>query len=392
MIKIYLNHISWNIHPVYQEMLDNPPDGVEYINSYQFWREYQKNVLNTETSFWVFWKILKKIFLFLKKGYILPNITFKKLPWNIIYSCQSIPLFWDYILDLDCYEAINRFSNKLSRNPLNKCIVKFLLKRRNCKKIVFWSDNAKTWFEAYFWKYFEDKSVVISPAIKVRHTIEDIFSWKDTTKINILFVGRYFERKGWDIVLDIANSITKKYSHIYFNFITQVPENLVSQYKDNSQINFLWLLEREKVVEYFKKSDFFIMPTFNEIFGMVFLEAFAYGAIPITMNTFATNNIIDNWQDGFVLEYKNKFHNNVYQYIDIYNSNIESLLEKINGEERQDIVNNIIDKIEFFIKNHNMKLNFVESWFNKVKSGKFSIEYRNQAIYNIFYEWENYGK
>lgn len=134
MKKVYFNHIPWNIHPVYQEMFDNPPEWIEYINKDDFWKNYQKTAINNTNNLNNIELLKQNIINFIKKYYFLPNITFKKLPWDIIFSCQSIPLFWDYVLDLDCYESLNRFSNKISENIINKFIVKFLLKQKRCKK------------------------------------------------------------------------------------------------------------------------------------------------------------------------------------------------------------------------------------------------------------------
>ncbi|MDD5213795.1 MAG: hypothetical protein PHG82_05205 [Candidatus Gracilibacteria bacterium] len=134
MKKVYFNHIPGNIHPVYQEMFDNPPEGIEYINKDDFGKNYQKTAINNTNNLNNIELLKQNIINFIKKYYFLPNITFKKLPGDIIFSCQSIPLFGDYVLDLDCYESLNRFSNKISENIINKFIVKFLLKQKRCKK------------------------------------------------------------------------------------------------------------------------------------------------------------------------------------------------------------------------------------------------------------------
>lgn len=382
MKKIYLNHIPWNIHPVYQEMFDNPPEWIEYINKDDFWTNYQNTILNIKWE-WFLDKIKKLILSIVKKYYFLPNITFKKLSWDLIYSCQSIPLYWDYILDLDCYEWLNRFSNKISSNFLNKLIVKKLLKRKNCKKIIFWSDNAKIWFQSYLWNIFDYKIEVIYPAIKVNHTIDDILNWKDKKNINILFVWRYFERKWWMFFLEAANQIIWKYNNINFYIISDVDINIIKKYK-NEKINFLWLLSRNETLDYFKKADIYLMPTFYDIFWMVFLEAFAYWAISISMNTFWVNNIIDNWNDWFVIDYKNKFHTDKYKYIDKYNQNLDFLLEKV-YEEKDYISKEIVDKLLFLINNREVKNKFMLNWFEKVKKGKFSIEFKNALISEILY-------
>lgn len=125
------------------------------------------------------------------------------------------------------------------------------------------------------------------------------------------------------------------------------------------------------------------MPTFNEIFWFVFLEAFAYWVIPVSLDTFAINNIINDWNDWYVINYNNKFHTEKYQFIDEYNSNIDTLLAKINNEEKNDIINKIVDKLEFLINNKELRNKFILNWFEKVKNWNFSIEFRNNLLKNI---------
>lgn len=382
MKKVYFNHIPWNIHPVYQEMLSNPPKWVEYINKNNFWKNYQDNTAQNNNT-WVFIWVKISVLNLLKKIYFLPNITFRKLPWDITYSCQNIPLFWDYILDIDCYEALNRFSNRISENFINKLIVKFFLRQERCKQIVFWSDNAMTSFRAYVWNSFDYKIQVLYPAVKMDHDWDDILKYKDKSRINILFVGRYFGRKWWKISLEIAEKILDKYENVDFHFITQASEDIINRYKNSNRIFFTWLLHRSEVIEYFKKADIYLMPTFQEIFGMVFLEAFAYWAIPVSTNTYAVNNIIDDWIDWFVIDYKNKFLKNTYQYIDKYNSNIHLLLDKIYDEEKEEIVRKLFEKIEFLINNKEIRIEFMKKWFEKIENWKFSLVNRNKKLLSI---------
>ncbi|MDD5213794.1 MAG: glycosyltransferase [Candidatus Gracilibacteria bacterium] len=159
---------------------------------------------------------------------------------------------------------------------------------------------------------------------------------------------------------------------------------MLKKYENSTKIHFLGLISRDEVMEYFKKSDFYIMPTIQDIFGMVFLEAFTYGSIPISIDTFAINNIINDGNDGFVIDYKNKFHTMKYQYIDKYNLNIDTLLEKINNEEKNDIINKIVDKLEFLINNREVRNEFILNGFEKVKNGKFSIKSKNNILENIY--------
>lgn len=383
MKQVYFNHNPWNIHPVYQEMLNNSPKWIEYINKNDFWNEYQKTAINNNKNS-ILNKIKNFILEIIKKYYFLPNITFRKLPWDIIYSCQSIPLFWDYILDLDCYESLNRFSNKISENFLNKIILKFFLKQKRCKKIIFWSNNAKTWFQSYLGNSFNDKLEVIYPSIKVNHTFEDILSWKDWKNINILFVWRYFERKWWIFLLEAANRIIEKYNNINFFIISDVDKNTMSKY-NHKNIQFLWLLNRESTLNYFKKSDIYLMPTYYDLFWYVFIESIAYWNIPISLDDYCINEIIDDWKDWFIIEwFKEKYFNKLnYKRIDKY-LDLKILESNYLDKEKSNIINKIVDKLEFLINNKDVKNNFILNWFEKVKNWKFSIELRNKKILWLF--------
>lgn len=381
MKEIYFSHIPWNIHPVYQEMLNHPPEGIVYINKEDFWDNYQKNIHLTEKN-----KILQKIETFLKKIYILPNISFQKLPGDLVFSASKICLRNPYILDLEVYEALNRFSNKRSKNIINKWIVKSLLKRKNCKNIVFWSDNAKKGFQSYFWNIFDAKIEVVYPALSLSHDRNEILKCKEKSKLRFLFVGRYFERKGGLIALKVFEILSKRYENIYFDIISPVNPEIIDRYVNQRNISFLWLMPRQKVLEYFKKSDFYFMPTFQDTFGMVFLEAFAYGSIPISLNTFAVDNIIDDGIDGISIEYKNKFHTPNFQYIDVYNFDIDSLLQKIEKEEASQIISTIVSRLESLIENESLRQKFVSQWFEKVRGWKFSMDVKNVMLSRLYFQ------
>lgn len=69
-----------------------------------------------------------------------------------------------------------------------------------------------------------------------------------------------------------------------------------------SNIKFLGHLPHEKVLEQMQKSDIFVLPSVNETFGMVYLEAMASGCITVCTKNDGIDGIIIDGKNGFLCE------------------------------------------------------------------------------------------
>ncbi len=70
----------------------------------------------------------------------------------------------------------------------------------------------------------------------------------------------------------------------------------------SSNVEFLGRLPHEKVLEEMQKSDIFILPSVNETFGMVYLEAMASGCITVCTKNDGIDGIIKDGKNGFLTE------------------------------------------------------------------------------------------
>lgn len=67
-------------------------------------------------------------------------------------------------------------------------------------------------------------------------------------------------------------------------------------------VNFLGRLAHEKVLEEMRKSYIFILPSINETFGMVYLEAMASGCVTVCTKNDGIDGIIKDSQNGFLTQ------------------------------------------------------------------------------------------
>lgn len=98
----------------------------------------------------------------------------------------------------------------------------------------------------------------------------------------VLSVGQFIYRKGYDILLKTCEKLDKNIG-IYIVGGQATTEYLELQ--DRLQLNnvhFVDFMTKDKLINYYKAADLFILPTREDIWGLVVNEAMAYGLQVIT--------------------------------------------------------------------------------------------------------------
>ena len=65
-------------------------------------------------------------------------------------------------------------------------------------------------------------------------------------------------------------------------------------------VSFLGKIEREKIINWYDKSDCFVMISDHEVFGLVYLEAMSRGCITIAGNNGGMEGSIKSGENGFL--------------------------------------------------------------------------------------------
>ena len=118
----------------------------------------------------------------------------------------------------------------------------------------------------------------------------------------IVAVGQFIHRKGFDVLIKSMSSLSRKYYLYIIGGNGSEYLELVREY-DLDNIEFVEFLNKDKLREYYLAADLFVLPTREDIWGLVINEAMACG-LPIitTTNCIAGLELVVDDENGYLVE------------------------------------------------------------------------------------------
>lgn len=111
-------------------------------------------------------------------------------------------------------------------------------------------------------------------------------------EINILFVGRIYKQKNLHRVIEAIELLNKQKFNLKYNVVGSIIDNeYFEKLKQSNYFNYLGEKNKEEVLSIMNDNDLFIMPSENETFGLVYVEAISQN-LPIL---FTENEGIDQY-------------------------------------------------------------------------------------------------
>lgn len=280
--KIKIKYLMTDLKPNKQELKQS----LKKLKLITFFKELEKSL-----------KILK-----LKKNLMIEAI--KNCDSDVIISTRDIHNNWlskygrDKTLKIG-WEHNHHHNNKRYINKVTKSVLGldyFVLVSKDLTK--FYSEKLK------------DKKV---KCVYIPNSIN--FFPQEKAKLeteNLISIGRLSHEKGYLDLIDIFKELHQKYPDSKLNIIGDGPDRkkIEKKIRDNKLEDYIILhgfQEKEYINKYLEKSSVYIMTSYTESFGLVLLEAFAYG-IPCVAYSSAegANEIIsDNW-DGYLIKDRDK--------------------------------------------------------------------------------------
>ena len=118
----------------------------------------------------------------------------------------------------------------------------------------------------------------------------------------ILAIGQFIPRKGFDVLLQAARGLDKNVG-IYIVGGEATPEYLrLRQELGLTNVHFLGFQKKDALAKYYKASDLFVLPTREDIWGLVINEAMAYGLGVITTDRCVAGlELVEDGVNGYIV-------------------------------------------------------------------------------------------
>lgn len=354
------------MHGAYDEVRRNPPKGVDYIEMPRLGPQFRFLQSPIKGYFYRFDDTQVDIV----ESVISPVITSK--PWFF-----SLAVYQEAL-------AFNFFGLPTPKF-LRSAIVNYLLKKDNCKGLLFWSQAGLETAKSYGGisdKAILDKMYVVYPAVR---KIDVQRTCNNDEKVRLLFSGDFFRKGGMNVV-DTFLKLCIPYPQlelivccsetIDFNGCNPlIKDRYLNILKDHHQIRFLGRIPREELLdEIMPQVDIYLLPTYNEAFGFAVLEAMAFGIPVIATNIMALPELIVDEKTGYLIDVSEFDMDTLFRgYV----------VDNLPAEFAECVTSQLCIKLEDAIKNPEKRRLMGDAAQQRARE-LFSVDARNSTIKRLY--------
>lgn len=204
----------------------------------------------------------------------------------------------------------NLFKIPICEKIYDKLFVRRL--NRDVRKIMVKSELAREYLERKGFNNIETLGVGLDIDVfeRTNEPSEKVNELKRFMKENkcILYIGSLIERKNFRFMLQVFEKINKKNSDIKFIVIgngkkSYIEKSLKSISESSiNNIKFVDKIDNKYLKDIYTEADVFILPSKEEIFGMVLLEAMYFGVPVVTSLNGGSSTLINRGINGIIIE------------------------------------------------------------------------------------------
>lgn len=174
-----------------------------------------------------------------------------------------------------------------------------MLNSKNCKAVIAWSEWAR---KGYIRDGVEQSKIHVIPPAFVPSCDPRRRSSPAVDSVNVLFIGRDYDRKGGDTALEIFDKLKVNFGNARLVFVGPIKDKRVLQkIKQDRRITHYDYVSKELLHQHiFPSADIFLLPTKSEAYGMSILEAMSRGIPVVTSRISAIPEIVEDGVSGYL--------------------------------------------------------------------------------------------
>mgnify|MGYP001224569368 CR=1 FL=1 len=151
----------------------------------------------------------------------------------------------------------------------------------------------------------------------------------DKTNLNILFVGKDFKIKGLDCAMEVIQILQMNGVQATLNIVGNnkqaYQQSINKKIKNNSSVKFHGFLDKKNpdelniLLELYKRSHVFLLPSIAEGFGISYIEAASFGIPSLGYKTHGVTTAVKNGFSGILLDINkgpNDFADTILSFIE----------------------------------------------------------------------------
>ena len=186
----------------------------------------------------------------------------------------------------------------------------------------YFISSATKWFSSgkettkYLIHYDADKNKVIEypfTSLKEQDILKQLLTEQEKINLRkelnlkeekiIISVGQFIHRKGYDVLIKAMQNLDKKNIGVYIIGDTPTQEYLNLQKQFNlTNLHFVGFKTKEELKKYYMAADLFVLPTREDIWGLVINEAMSMGLPIITTDKCVAGlELVENEINGYVI-------------------------------------------------------------------------------------------
>jgi glycosyltransferase involved in cell wall biosynthesis len=272
-------------------------------------------------------------------------------------------------------------------HPTVGAVIRRRLSSQSCRAIMPWTETAKRGFLQGFGDASEiaRKTHVVYPAIRV--AVEDRVVDRREWRGRLLFVANRpdynFVLKGGRELLLAFDTLQRRHSKLHLTIVGGSPE-LARDLPTGSGITWLGVVPREQLGQLYRDADLFVMPSFSDTFGMVYLEAMAAGLPVVALDRPYTREVVRDRHTGLLAPLgKNSL--DWCRPDGTFTMNSDVFIETMRRAEPDRVVAaGVAEAIETLIVNADLRSTLGAQGAVEVRTGRFSTTRRNAMLADLY--------